>query len=216
MTEYNEVEVKKDITTDDEVKEVQDAKKEVKAVAHAKPVKKGLVERLVSSFIGPDGIKDVSHYVSHEIISPAIKNVVADAIKGGVDGLLYGRDGVNRGGYNPGRSHYGTNNRTNYQSRSQYSRGPVSQPQQRARRPRFTTESYMLESRDEAMYVFDELRNLANDYNFVSIADFKDLVGIDSEYTDNNYGWMIEQVEGGSIRSMRNGFVVVLPQPTVL
>lgn len=231
MTDYNEVEVKTELTAQGGVEETQETvtEKSIKPIeGKVTKKKRGLLERLVTNFIGPDGIQDVTTYVGHEIIAPAIKNVVADAIKGGVDGLLYGRDGVGRG-YSAGPQNYGHNQRTNYSGRSSYARnarqdnrrdyGPQDDTRGtagRSRRPRFNSESYIIENRDEAMYVLHEMQNNAEDFGFVSLADFYELIGETSEYTDNNWGWMAADLRGASVRSSRNGFVVILPPVTNL
>lgn len=226
MTEYNAVEVKKDLVqpeAEETVETVDTKKKEIKQITKAKPVKKGLIERLVTSFIGPDGIRDVSNYVGHEIIAPAVKNVVADAIKGGVDGLLYGREGVGRSYQGPSRNYTASNTRTNY-AKTGYSRGPRDDRQGDGyhksspdRRPRFSSESYIIRTRDEASFVLSELRSNAEQYGFISIADFKEMVGADDGvYSENNYGWMFETLEHAGVRPNRNGYVIVLPPAEVL
>lgn len=225
MTEYNEVEVKTDLVKMGEDDKPETKEKELKPISGKVTKKKrGMMDRFVTAFIGPDGVQDVAGYVQHEIVMPAVKNIIADAIKGGVDGMLYGRDGVGRSSSSRGATSYGHNQRTNYSARSSYARnarqdryagGPQDDVQgtsyRRERRPRFNSETFIIENRDEASYVLNELRNNAEDFGFVSVADFYELIGEPSEFTDNNWGWMFESLGSAAIRPSRNGFVVVLP-----
>ena len=44
-----------------------------------------------------------------------------------------------------------------------------------------------------------------------SVADLYGLVGIDSEYTDNKYGWT--NLSSASIKATRDGYILDLPRP---
>ena len=48
--------------------------KQLKKVTSATKRKKGLAERLVSGLVGPDGLPSVGHYLTHDVVLPAIKD----------------------------------------------------------------------------------------------------------------------------------------------
>ena len=45
-------------------------------------------------------------------------------------------------------------------------------------------------------------------------ADFYDIVGVTSEFTDNKYGWT--SIRKAGIKPVREGFLIVLPRTRVL
>lgn len=78
----------------------------------------------------------------------------------------------------------------------------------------FRSADIVIGTKKEAKEVLKSLRNLLTDYEFVTIADFNDLVGIDSDYRDNLHGW--HRLEGVSIERVVNGYIIILPDPIKL
>lgn len=75
----------------------------------------------------------------------------------------------------------------------------------------YSMDDIILSSRGEAEEVISQMDELIEIYDLVSVADVYDLVGIRSEYTDNNYGWKnIRNVE--PIR-VRDGYLLKFPKP---
>ena len=70
---------------------------------------------------------------------------------------------------------------------------------------------YVLNSRTEAEEVLEKLRNILTDYGSVTVADYKELIGITSTFTENNLGWT-DLSKAEIIRSF-DGWTVALPTP---
>lgn len=179
-------------------------------------VKRGLLERIVASMVGPEGIKSVASMVGHEVVAPAIKSIVADSVTSGINALIYGPEGRNRKGsrYGGSYSRYGNNQRTNYSQASRYAPTDDAPEDVVVRRQGFTTSDYLIGSRDEANLVLENLEDSLNDFNQVSVADFKESIGQITEFTDNNFGW--RDTTDFRIQAYRGKFVIISPRPTKL
>lgn len=225
-TKYNKIDVKDtiDIKEDEKQEEVQD-KPKYENVLNTQPVKKkkGLMGRLVTGIVGPEGLPGIGSYVSEEIIVPAIKNIIEDAVTSGIGMILHGdsRRGAPRSytRHNPNRyMTYGGSPRptTNYTSRYT-SMQP--EPQQRNLQSRGSSrglEDFIIENREDASYILVTLTEHADMYGSVSIADYYDLIGQPTEYTDNNYGWTGESILHAHVRPTRGGHVIKFPNPEVI
>ena len=53
--------------------------------------------------------------------------------------------------------------------------------------------------------------DLVNSYDSATVADFYDLVGITSEFTDNKWGWT--NLHGSRVIRARDGYLLDLPKP---
>lgn len=219
---YNEIEVKDNMKVEQDNNQEEVAPKEKKQLdkvvtTQPKKVKKSLMGRLVSGIVGPEGLPGIGSYVNEEIVKPAIKNIIVDAVTSGINMVMYGeRGGGNRGGYRPhvgGRSGYTP--RTNYGSN--YRPAPEThQPERVARPSRQGIEEYIIADRQDAAQVLVSLQEYADRYDAVSVADYYDLIGAQSKYTDNNYGWTIDAITRASIIPVRGGYVIKFPPVEVI
>lgn len=80
----------------------------------------------------------------------------------------------------------------------------------RGSRARHDFDDILFESRGEAEDVLSYLVDLTIDYGVASVADFYDLSGIESQFTDNKYGWT--NLRDACIDRVRNGYIIRLPQ----
>lgn len=71
-----------------------------------------------------------------------------------------------------------------------------------------------LDSLDDAEAVLASLRGLVEAYGVVSVADYYDLVGVDSNYTDNNWGWT--DLRSAYTAMDQDGYKVKLPKAVSL
>lgn len=179
-------------------------------------VKRGLMERLVTSFVGPDGIRAVGRYVGHEVIAPAVKAIIADSVTTGINSIMYGPDGRHggRSSYNRatgyGQGNRGGYQRTQYNKPNSYGPGYDDEPMVSVKQGRFNSSDYILSSRNEALTVIENLADSANDYGQVTVADFKDTIGVTTEFTDNNFGW--RSVDDFTVQAYRSGFIINSPR----
>lgn len=217
MTEYNKVKpnvkVTKEVTEEIEVKEVAN-REPVKKIVKSQPkkYKKGLVERLVVGLVGPDGIRAIGRQLNQEIVVPAIKNIVVDSITSGIQMAIFGEDRGGRqsstrrsGGYSGGSQYrQQVNYARSYQTASERSSEP------RRSRGRGVPDDYIIATRDEAIDVLAQLRDSIDRYGQVALADYLDMIGADTTYTDETQGWV--DLSRARVQAVRGGFMIVFPQ----
>lgn len=162
----------------------------------AKKKKKGFFGKLMGTFV-PEDVKDVKSYIFTDVVVPAVKGIISDTI----EKLLYGgnsrRSSSDR--FASGRVSY----RSYYDSgkeRGSESRGSIS----------YTYDDIVIPDRGDAQTVVEKMDEMLEQYGYVSVADYYDLVGIVGNYTDNNYGW--NDLANLRIDRVREGFLIRLPK----
>jgi hypothetical protein len=175
--------------------------------------KKPLGRRFMETFIGGD-TKGVWSYVLFDVLIPAAKDMAADAVSQGIERMLFGevRSTSRRGGYRPG----GSNTYVSYNRYSSSSNPIVRRHEERRSisprsRAMHDFQEIILATRPEAELVIERLFDLVDKYNHATVADLYDLVGVSSEYTDNNFGWT--DIRGASVVRVSNGYLLDLPRP---
>lgn len=220
---YNEIEVKNNmkVESDEEVVTPRE-KKEIKSIVSEKPtkVKRGLLSRLISGVVGPDGLPGIGAYVNDEIVKPAIKNIIVEAVTSGINMVMYGEKGSPYRGRNS--SHY-IGSRNVYKPNTNYGtnyRGPSAEPAQSerlvVRTSRHGVEDYIIADRLDASHVLVTLTENADMYGSVSVADYYDSIGVPSQYTDNNHGWTIDTITRATIIPVRGGYIIKFPPVEVI
>jgi hypothetical protein len=207
--------------------ETDEKKRPEKIISGDVVVKKpGLFTRTKRALFGEEGSRNVGKYVAGEIVVPAIKNIIVDTITSGINILVYGENGSNN------RSSYGQS--SSYANQRSYAGKPVNYGAQYKSGVRsssngtgslhlghaaasrsvrtFNSEDYILPTRRDAVALLDALSEIGDQYDTVTLADFYDLVGKESVFTDNNFGWTIDEISYGDVRPARSGYVVVLSQ----
>ena len=188
----------------------QEVKKEKQvAVVKGKAIKqkKSLGKKFSEAFLGEDS-KSVGDYIFHDVIIPAIKSTLSDAVSGGIEMLLFGER-------RSGSRNYSRNGSKTYTSYSSYYGGRDRDRDRgenfsRGSRARHDFDDILFESRGEAEDVLSHLVDLTIDYGVASVADFYDLSGIESQFTDNKYGWT--NLRDACTDRVRNGYIIRLPQ----
>ena len=174
--------------------------KKVEQVATGKQRKKSDVRKFTDVFVSED-MASVKDYILMEVLLPAAKKAIADAVTNGIDMLLYGearsknRDRGSRVSY------------TRYYERDRerdYERGA------RTRARGYDYDDIILDTRREAEEVLDRMQDLIDTYGMVSVADLYDLVGISGKYTDNKYGWT--HLRSADVQRVRDGYLLKLPK----
>jgi len=143
----------------------------------------------------------VTDYIIFEVMIPAAKNMISDAISEGVNKILFG---------DSRRSSSGQGSRPGYTS---YNTVRASRPE-----PRMTTRQrgnhdfsdLITETRGEAEDVIEGLRTLISQYEVATVADMYALANITSSFTDDKWGWT--DLRSASIRPTRGGYLIVLPR----
>ena len=208
-TQYNNVEQKKKEEVEVIVEQKQPEKLE--QIVAVKKRKKNLIERLVIGFIDTDGEgTSVGKRVMSEIIVPSAKDMLSSALKNGIDIWMYGSG---RGPQSNGRTNYqGQFNGNRVQYNQQYQGQPkvINKPISQGH----AIVEYSFATRQDAMSVINSMQNQILTYGYASVADYYDLIGQDSAYTHNQYGWY--NLSGVQPQNHRGGFIVPFPIPEVL
>lgn len=219
--DYNKVPVKDnmkvEVEVDVNVEETAEKKPKLQKVVQVKPtkVKRNLFGRLVNGIMGPEGLPGIGSYVNDEIIKPAVKNIIYDAITSGLSKALHMDHKVyrpqgSRGPYRP---------ETDYRTRPNGSnRNQMPHDERRPVRPsRHGVDEYVIETRDAASEVLVALTEAADMYDNVSIADYYDLIGVPSQFTDEKYGWTIDSISDATISVARGGgYIIKFPPVDVI
>lgn len=179
--------------------------------------KKPLGKRFTETFIGGDA-RSVWGFVALDVLIPAAKDMVADAVSQGVERMIYGesRSTSRRTGRRPTDGPYISYNR--YSGGGARRLGP---PDDRSRhelsrraRASHDFDEIILATRVEADEVIDRLFDLVSKYETATVADLYDLVGISGSYTDDKWGWT--DLRGAGVTRVRSGYLLDLPKPEPL
>lgn len=227
-TDYNSVKANVKEVSSSGPDQVEERKKKDPVVSKVVKIqKKGLMERLVIGVLGPDGLPSIGRYLGHEVILPAVKNIVVDMVTSGVNMAMYGQEGrrgpkppVNYSG--PSTNHWSKPPSTNYANRYQsqspsFTNPPATYATPSTRRVggNFVDE-YIIADRNEALMALDSLVSTAREYGVVAVADYLDLIGIDAQFTDNTYGWTYDALSQAAVRPTNSGFILKLPPVSVI
>lgn len=166
-----------------------------------------LTKKVGSSFL-KDSFRGALESVVMEVLIPAAKEMFIDGAKQTLERLFYGSDSRPRP--SGARSGY-----TNYSRASQPTSSNVVYPGRTMSRQARATHSFdeiVLPSRGEAEDVLDELILQADQFGDVSVADLYSAVGLTYEFTDNEWGWLREDMKHAGVHGIRGGYVLVLPR----
>jgi hypothetical protein len=176
--------------------------------------KKSWRKRFNENFVGGDA-RSVSSYVFLDVLIPAAKDAISDAISGGIEKMLFGEA---RSSSRRSARGYGSNN--SYTSYNRFTPnsplGRRDEPRGPSRRARATHDfdEIVLATRVEAEEVVDRLFNLVSQYESATVADLYDMVGVTGNYTDDKWGWT--DIRGAGVTRVRNGYLLDLPKPEPL
>ena len=173
--------------------------KKITPVAQAKGTRKR--NKFVSSVLAEEA-SDVKNTIVGDVLIPALKKTIVDAVTNSIEMLIYGSTGHTK----------------KTSGRSSYSYRPYSSlydDRDRRERRDYRSASYdfedpVFETRGEAEVVIDSMYDVLDRYKVVTVADFFDLVGEVGKYTDNKFGWT--RLDGISVVRVRDGYVIKLPR----
>lgn len=171
--------------------------------------------RFTQNLIGGDA-QSVWGYMFGEVLVPAARDMIADALTGGVERAIFGDSAAGRRG---GRSRHGGSGRTDYQSSFNRSRSPLHREEPRRElssraRSTHSFDEIILDQRVEAEEVLDRLDAMLDKYGSATVADFYELCGVTSTYTDQKYGW--SDISSASVQHVRGGYLLRMPTPEPL
>ena len=173
-------------------------------------------KKVRDSIIAKDG-KTVKEYAIFDVLIPSGKRLFYDFFSKILSMILFG-DG--RGTGTPGSGSWGYDYSRQYQKVSfggyaaDGSRPATGQVAARPNYSGFEYDGFIFESRGDVERVLNQMTDMLEQYQMVSVADLYDCLGKDAPYTAENYGW--RSMAGARVGLDGNGFKIVLPPPKPL
>lgn len=187
--------------------------RELKQVTSAETVrrKKGLGRKFKETFFGGSGRDALSH-MGEEVVVPAIRDLIYDALHRGLDEIVYGGSRVGHRRNTAGTSSTGP--RVDYSKISTSRSAPAHTISRRAR-ARHDFDELIIPSRQDAEEVLDQMFEILSRDGEVTVADLYTLTGIRPDHTDVKWGWT--NLRGAkALRLRQGGFLLDLPTPEEL
>ena len=178
------------------------AEKRAEKIVTGKAKRKKNEMRKFSDIFLSEDVGNVKTYIISDVLIPAAKKAIFDAITNGLDMIMYGSTGrTNRGGTNASKVSY----------KNFYDQRDRRYPESRSARTRYSYDDIVLDSRGEAEAVLSRMDEMMDTYGLVRVADLYDLVGVTGDYTDNDYGWTnIRNAE--IVRTRDGGYMIKMPR----
>lgn len=194
------------------------AKRGEKEIVRAEKIVKGKVKKRKKSVgnrlaenLELEEPRGVLHDIIYDILIPAAKDLVSDMLTGGIEMILFGKEGGRddrRTTRDRGRSYvsYGNYYGSKRNKRDGYSRIN--------RAAAHTFDDLIFDNRQEAEDVLTHMVDILDEYQEIKVADLYDLVGETSTFTDYKWGW--ENLSSASVARVRDGYKLKLPKAVPL
>ena len=154
-------------------------------------------------FIAED-LKTVKDHILKVVAVPKLQDFFADLMIATINMIFHGDD-------RPRNNYSGSYAQPNRVSYNQYSERNNNQARPAAA---INYQDVIFSSRGDAEEVLSQMIDAISTYNCVSVADFYDLVGMTSNYTDNKYGWY--DMRSAYVQAVNGGYIIRLPKPSAL
>lgn len=159
-------------------------------------------------FFTGERAREVYDYLIHEVLLPSLKETLDDSIDA-MKGAILWNDATR--GSNRGKS---SGNYTVY-------RKSYVDEDRRARRTsleekgdRRSLSNIILRSKNDAEHVIYSLSDIIEEEGVATVTDLWQLLDVQGEFTDNYWGW--HSVASAKIRTVRGGYLLLLPDPRPL
>ena len=173
--------------------------------------KKGSFDKFKEAFLGES--ENLGDYILYDVLVPAFRDTISDMGFGVIE-KLFGNGRSRSGGYGSpivrdrGRSYisYGGVSNNNRRGNGRDSRGEFD----RGSRARHEFDRIIFTNKGEAEDVLAHLVDMTLEYGEATVRAFYELSNIESDYTDDNYGWTNLRDAYVSDRT-RDGYIIVFP-----
>lgn len=189
-----------------------EAERELKSVVSGKVEKKKVPARKrLRESLGLEETRTVGDYLVWDVLIPALKDMVADTVKKGIDVFLFGGST---------RSSYGGSGRPHVSYEGYYARNSRERDRERLERGKYRYNprpaedfaEFVFEDKRDADMVLNELCEQIDVFGWAKVSDFYDLVGeTERNYTMQGYGW--EALGSARPVRVRDGWIIDLPRP---
>lgn len=170
---------------------------------NAKVKEKSGVRKFTDVFISEDA-SSVKSYIFADVLVPAVKKLVSDIVKDGIEIVLYGGTS--------GRNRRSGGSRADYISYDRFSDRRDDRRDYREPRTKtaYSYKEVVLDNRGDAEEVLDRMYEALKEYRAVTVADFYDILGVSHDYTDRKYGWI--DLSNARVVRVRDGYAFDLPK----
>lgn len=177
--------------------------------------KKPLGRKIADAFTGDDA-RSVGNYVLMDVLIPAAKNMIADAVSQGAERMMFGDSRPRRAGSAGGRTNYSSYGRTTMSTRPSSGLRALDEGRDLSRRARNTHDfrEIVCATRGEAETILAAIGDTLDEYGMVTVADFYGAAGVTGSFVDNKWGW--DDLRSASIQHVREGYLIDLPKPFAL
>lgn len=182
---------------------MENKEKQIKPVVQSASLKKkSLLDKFVETFIS-DEADSAKDYVIHEVIVPAIKDTIVDAIENAVEII-----------FDTGKSsrRKKSSSTVSYVSYNDYSKPKERRTDYTRARAGFAFDNVEFDTQEDAKEVLHSMQDIIDSYDSVSVLDYYELSGMPSPGSSAcNYGWY--DITGAQVvRVGRRKFVIKLPK----
>lgn len=187
--------------------------KHTKNIANGKLVKKSVFGRIIDGLISDDA-GDVGDYILTEKIIPWISDLIVETIYTSAQVIFRGKKNVTSSrSFGPGRGGFNYNR---VSSNSIFGRDPRDRDRDdnSLYLPRRDYKNIMLDNIAQAKDVIEELADIIEQDDSVSLLQLYDICGVKPESTDSNYGWY--SIKGFDYMPCTNGCILKVPKPVLL
>lgn len=169
--------------------------------------KKTTLKKVADIFFQKD-INDVKSYLIMDVLIPEIRDALYNLVMNGLDMMLYDGKRTRKASSNTMRVNYSAK----YNNQTSIPESSNSSPRTKSG---LNFDDVVFDDRMDAEEVLNQMLNIIEQYDSVSVADFCELAGIPGEYTDRKYGWTslgaaeVKRISGG-------GYILKLPRVILL
>lgn len=172
--------------------------------------KKGSFDKFKEAFLGES--ENLGDYILYDVLVPAFRDTISDMGFGVIE-KLFGNGRSRSGGYGSpivrdrGRSY------VSYNSVSSNNRRGGGRDERReldrGSRARHDFDRFIFTSKGEAEDVLAHLVDMTIEYGEATVRSFYELSNLESDYTDDNYGWT--NLRDAYVDRTRDGYVIAFP-----
>lgn len=170
--------------------------------------------RMTQNLLGDD-VQNIWGWMFGDVLIPAARDMIADALTGGIERAIFGENTGPTRSRSRGRSTGGPVPYNMLSSRGTTRREEPRRDQGRRSRQSHTLDEVLIPTRVAADEVLNRLDYYCEQYGHVSVADYYELCGISGNWTDDKWGWT--DVRDAYVSRTRGGdYIVNLPKPESL
>lgn len=175
--------------------------------------KKSFGKKIAETFL-EDDTKSVGSYILYDVMIPAAKELINEMVGGAVEMLLFGERRRGTHTMRDRNKSYTNYNSVSYRGNQDSGNQRPERNISRNGRARHDFGEIVLDTRGEAEVVLSNLVDLTIDYRLATVADLYGFLGIESNFTDEKYGWT--DLRDARVSRVRGGYLIDLPRTQLI